>query len=148
MAKWKFLGLLELVSQFDPFLAGNILKYGNSGKGNPSYLSKTTYEELIQPMAQQVHALIVDEVKFYGCFSLSVDSTPDLPHIDQLSVVLRYLKDGLRIECFLTFLEIKSHTGEEMENQALQYLREVCKLNFSKCRVQSYDNTANMSGRY
>ncbi len=42
---------------------------------------------------------------------------------------------------------MKSHTGEEMANQVLQYLREVCKLNFSKCRGQSYDNAANMFGR-
>ncbi len=46
-----FLDLLERISQFDQFLAGHILKYGNSGKGNPSYLSKTTCEELIQLMA-------------------------------------------------------------------------------------------------
>ncbi|KAG7154647.1 putative Zinc finger MYM-type protein 1-like 9, partial [Homarus americanus] len=89
----------------------HISKYGNSGKGNPSYLSKTTCEELIQLVAQKVHALIVDEVKSSGYFSLSVDSTPDLSHIDQLSVVLRYLKDGQPIECFLTFLEMKSHTA-------------------------------------
>ena len=44
----KFFELLELISQFDPFLAGHISKYGNSGKGNPSYLSKTTCAELIQ----------------------------------------------------------------------------------------------------
>ncbi|XP_038649470.1 LOW QUALITY PROTEIN: zinc finger MYM-type protein 1-like [Scyliorhinus canicula] len=144
-----FLGLLELISQFDPFLAGHISKYGNSGKGIlPSYLSKTTCEELIQLMAQKVHALIVDEVKSSGYFSLSVDSTPDLSHIDQLSVVLRYLKDGQPIERFLTFLEVKSHTGEEMANQVLQYLREACRLNFSKYRGHSYDNAANMSGRY
>ncbi len=68
------LGLLELISQFDPFLAGHIFKYGNSGKGNPSYLSKTASEDLIQLMAQKVHALIVDEVKSFGYFSVSVDS--------------------------------------------------------------------------
>ena len=43
---------------------------------------------------------------------------------------------------------MKSHTGEEMANQVLQYLHEVCKLNFSKCRDQSYDNAANMSEHY
>ena len=43
-------------------------------------------------MSHKIHALIVDEVKSSGYFSLSVDSTPDLPHIDQLSVVLRYFK--------------------------------------------------------
>ena len=43
-----YLGLLELVSQFDTFLASHIAKYGNSGKGNPSHLSKTICEELIE----------------------------------------------------------------------------------------------------
>ncbi len=94
------LGLLELISQFDPFLAGHILKYGNSGKGNISHLSKTSCEELIQLMGQKVHTLIVEEVKSSGYFSLSVDSTPDLSHIDQLSVVLWYLKDEQHIERF------------------------------------------------
>ena len=59
-------------------------------------------------MAQKVHTLIVDEVKSSGYFSLSVDSTPDRSHIDQLSDVLRYLKDGHPVERFLTFLEMKS----------------------------------------
>ena len=62
--------------------------------------------------------------------------------------LLRYLKDGQSIERFLTFLDMKKHTGKEMANQVLQYLCEVCKLNFSKYRGQSYDNTAKMSGHY
>lgn len=143
-----YLGLLELVSQFDPFLASHIAKYGNSGKGNPSYLSKTICEELIEIMSQKVHAVIVDEVKASGYFSLSVDSTPDISHIDQLSVVLRYVVDGEPIERFLTFLELQSHAGEGMAKQVLQYLREACNIDFSKCRGQSYDNAANMSGCY
>ena len=36
-----YLGLLELVAQFDPFLLALINRYKNSGSGNPSYLSKT-----------------------------------------------------------------------------------------------------------
>ena len=83
MAKWEFLGLLELISQFDPFLAGHILKYGTSGN------AKTTCEELIQQMSQKVHTLVVDEVKSSVYLSLSVDSTPDLSHVDQLIFVLR-----------------------------------------------------------
>ncbi|KAL3851950.1 hypothetical protein ACJMK2_015640 [Sinanodonta woodiana] len=99
-------------------------------------------------MVQKVHRLIMDEVWFSGYFSLSVDSTPDLSHVDQVSVVLRYFIDGEPIELFLTVLELQSHTGEDMAKQVLQYLREVCNLNFSKCRGQSYDNAANMSGHY
>ena len=84
-------------------------------------------------MAKKVRTFIVDEVKTFSYFGLSVDSTPHLSHIDELSVVLRYLKDGQRSERFLTFLELKSLNGEDMANQVLQYLSEVFKLDFSKC---------------
>ena len=85
-----FLGMLELISQFNPFLTGHISKYSNSGKRNPYYVSKTICEEFIQLNAQKVHTLIVDEIKSSDYFSLSVHSTPDQLHINQLSVVLRY----------------------------------------------------------
>lgn len=105
-------------------------------------------EELIEIKAQEVHMLIMDEVKSSDYFSLSVDSTPDLSHIDQFSVVLRYLIEGEPIERFLTLLELQSHTGDDMTKQVLQYLPEVCNHNFSKCMVQSCDNAASMSGCY
>ena len=38
-----------------------------------------------------MRSAIVSEVKDAGYFSLSVDSTPDLSHIDEVSVVLRYV---------------------------------------------------------
>lgn len=144
-----FLGLLELVAQFDPFLASHIARYGNKGKGNPTYLSKTTCDELIDLMSDKVREVIVGEIQSAGYFSLSVDSTPDLSHMDQLSIILRYVSpsDGKPVERFLTFLNLKSHTGEEMANIVLNYL-EGCKIDISKCRGQSYDNAVNMSGRY
>ena len=42
-----FLGTLESLSQFDPFLAAHLEKYGNKGKGSVSYLSSTTCDQLI-----------------------------------------------------------------------------------------------------
>lgn len=118
------MGLLELVAQFDPFLAGHISKYGNAGKSNPSYLSKTICDELIGLMSDKVHSAIVDEISTAGYFSLSVDSTSDLSHIDQLSTVLRYVSptDGKPVERFITFLNLNSHTGEETANLILHYL--------------------------
>ena len=49
-----YLGLLELVAKFDPFLLAHINRYGNSASGNPSYLSKTVCEEMIQLMVKKV----------------------------------------------------------------------------------------------
>ena len=145
-----FLGLLELVAQFDPFLAGHISKYGNAGKGNPSYLSKTVCDELIYLLSRRVRSAIVNELNTAKYFSLSVDSTPDISHVDQLSIILRYVSpaDGKPVERFIAFLILESHTGEQMANQVLQYLSQDCKIDFSNCRGQSYDNAANMSGCY
>jgi len=42
-----FLMNMELIAQFDPFLASHISKYANKGKGSTSYLSFHTYEQFI-----------------------------------------------------------------------------------------------------
>ncbi|GBP90816.1 Zinc finger MYM-type protein 1 [Eumeta japonica] len=133
-----FLGLLELVAQFDPFLASHIARYGNKGKGNPSYLSKTVCDELIDLMSDKFHKVIVEEIQSAGYFSLSVDSTPDLSHTDQLSIILRYVSpsDSMPVERFLTFLNLESHTGEEMANIVLSYLE--------GCKISAEDNHMTM----
>ena len=49
-----FLGVIELIEEFDPFIAKHVEEFGNKGRGNPSYLSSTIYEEVIQIMAKKV----------------------------------------------------------------------------------------------
>ena len=70
--------------------------------------------------------------------------------MDQLTVIIRFVSpdDGSPIERFLTFLELENHSGEGMAELVVGYLTEECKIDFSKCRGQSYDNAANMSGKY
>jgi len=63
-----YLGIIELISQFDPFLIEHILKYGSQGTENPSYLSKNIWEELIQLMAKKILKTIIEEIhiaKYY-----------------------------------------------------------------------------------
>ena len=145
-----FLGLLELIAEFDPFLANHIKQYGDCGTGKTSCLSKTICDELIELMSIKVRQSILNDLKQDGYFSLSVDSTPDLSHIDQLTVIIRYVSidDGFPIERFLTFLEQENHSGEHMANMVFKYLTSECDIDFAKCRGQSYDNAANMSGKY
>jgi len=142
-----FLGLIELIAQFDPFLQNHLIKYGNAGRGIPSYLSSTIVEEFIQLMADTVRDTIVSEIAQAKYFSVSVDSTPDLSHVDQLTVIVRYLLDGEPVERFLTFLQLESHKGEALASDLLRYFENEC-INFDDCRGQSYDNASNMSGRY
>uniref|UniRef100_H2YK98 HAT C-terminal dimerisation domain-containing protein n=1 Tax=Ciona savignyi TaxID=51511 RepID=H2YK98_CIOSA len=113
-----YLGILELLS-------------------HASYLSSTICEELIELMGQKVLCVIIDEIKTAKYFSISVDSTPDIMHVDQLTVVIRYVK----------FIPIYSHTGSEIARIILHFLEENG-INIQNCRGQSYDNASNMSSKY
>lgn len=144
-----YLGILELIAEYDPFLSSHLAKYGNEGRGKPSYLSSTICEEVIEIMGNKVLKVIVKDIQEAKYFSLSVDSTPDISHIDQLTVVLRYVgvSDGEVVERFLAFIPIASHTGEALATTILIFLNK-CGIEIKNLRGQSYDNAANMSGCY
>lgn len=142
-----YLGIIELLAQFDPLLKGHLINYANKGRGNVSYLSKTICEELIDLMSKKVLNQIISEIKSAKYWGIIVDSTPDLSHVDQLSVIFRYYLNGHVHERFVCFLQIKSHTGEQQSIDILRLL-EKYGLNIKDCRAQTYDNASNMSGKY
>ena len=88
-ANGNYMGCLELLAKFDPFLQQHITTHGNPGKGHVSYLSSTICDEFIEIFAS-VHSKIVYEIKATKYYGLSIDSTSDIAHIDQLTIVLRY----------------------------------------------------------
>jgi hypothetical protein len=142
-----YLGLLELISQYDVFLKQHLQTHANKGSGHVNYLSSTICEELIQIMGDKVLNEVIQRVKKSKYYSTSVDSSEDNAHTDQLTVVLRYIEGTEPVERFLTFLEAPGHTGKEMADGLSSFL---CSngLSISDCRGQSYDNASNMSGRY
>ncbi|XP_033225915.1 zinc finger MYM-type protein 1-like [Belonocnema kinseyi] len=122
-------GLLELLAKFDPILAKHIDLYDNKGQ------------------ARKVFDHIVTEIMEAKYFGLIADSTPDVSHVDQLSIIIRYCLHGQVYERFLQFLPISSHTGDLLSRVILNVLSDngIC---ISNCRGQSYDNASNMSGKY
>jgi hypothetical protein len=58
-----YLGVLELIAQYDPSPSPHLAKYGNQGRGKPSYLSSTICEETIEIMGNQVLAVIKKELQ-------------------------------------------------------------------------------------
>ncbi|XP_065662638.1 uncharacterized protein LOC136085275 [Hydra vulgaris] len=141
-----YLGILELPSEFDTFLAAHIKMHANKGRGHTSYLSSTICEEIINLMGSQVLKYIFGSIKKSKYFSVTVDSTPDEAHIDQLTIIIRYMDMEKLIpnERFLTFIPNTGHTGREMTEALLKYL-ESNGISLHDCRGQSYDNAANMS---
>lgn len=139
-----YLGILEIISQFDPFLKEHIAKYGKKGEGNPSYLSKTICEELIELMGEKFLNTIVSELGESKYYSLIVDSSPDCAHVDQLAIVARYFFAGEVKKRFLCFKPIESHTDHFLFNQVKSFL-ESHRISLKYCQGQSYNNAANMS---
>ena len=58
-----FLGILELLAQYDTFLVGHIQKRINKGKEQVSYFSSTVCEEFIDVIASKVLDIIISETK-------------------------------------------------------------------------------------
>ena len=96
-------------------LQSTLKKYGNIGSGSTSYLSKTTCNEFIEIKAKEVFDSIISAIKTEQYFSISVDSTPDISHVDQLSFIIRYVShDGHPIERFIGFIKNTGHKAEEL----------------------------------
>lgn len=143
-----FIMSLELIAEFDPFLAKHISDYANKGKGSTSYLSFATFEEFIKLMSKKVFQTIINEIKQEKYFSIVVDSTPDISHCDQLSIIFRYVKEnGEPVERFLMFLSNIGHKSKDLADSILKFI-DSNGLDIKNCRGQSYDNAMNMSGIY
>lgn len=143
-----FLMCMELIAEFDPFLASHMSLYKDSGSGKTSYLSFAIYEQIIKIMGKRVVEEIVAQVTAAKYYSIIVDSSPDIAHNDQLSFVLRYVnKEGLAEERFVEFVPNPGHGGQDLSNAVINCL-ERHGLDIGNCRGQSYDNAPNMSGIY
>ncbi|XP_065664834.1 uncharacterized protein LOC136086465 [Hydra vulgaris] len=142
-----YLGMLELLTQFDPVLKQRIDTFANKGKGSVNYLAKTICEELIDIMSRKVLTPIITKIKKAKYWEITVDSTPDISYVDQLSVIFCYYLYGHVYERFFCFLQTKSHDGISLIIDILDLL-ERYDTDITNCRGQAYDNASNMSGKY
>ena len=74
LQKGNFFGILELLAEFDAFLAKHIQKRVSKGKGHVLYVSSTVCEEFIDVIATKVLVIIISEIKQAKHYSVSVDS--------------------------------------------------------------------------
>ncbi|KAJ8887878.1 hypothetical protein PR048_007361 [Dryococelus australis] len=86
----------------------------------------------------------VNEVKSYKYYSISLDSTPDIVHVDQLTLTIHYVLPSGPVERFVKFLAMKSHSAEQLISSLMDFF----KGKQHRCRGQSYEHYSNMSGKY
>uniref|UniRef100_A0A3B3QZT7 TTF-type domain-containing protein n=1 Tax=Paramormyrops kingsleyae TaxID=1676925 RepID=A0A3B3QZT7_9TELE len=71
-----FLGTLEVISEFDPFLKAHMEKFGNAGKGTPSYLSSTICQEFIELMGD-LHYVIRKTIPYSDYTTITAGLEPN-----------------------------------------------------------------------
>lgn len=86
-------------------------------------------------------------MKKYKYYSVSLDSTPDISHVGQLTLNVRYVLPSGPVERFVKFLDMEGHSAEELAQSLLDFLKEN-DIDIKDSRGQSYDDASNMSGKY
>ena len=109
-----FLGILELVAEYHTFLAEHIQKRVNKGKGHVSYFSSTVCEEFIDVNATKMLDIDISEIKQVKYYSVSMDSTPDITNVNQLTIIFRYVLPHGPVKRFVKFISTRGHTGHQL----------------------------------
>lgn len=73
-------------------------------------------------MGGKLLSLVVAEMIKAKYFSVIVDSAPDVSHVDQLTLILRYTStDGRPVERFVRFIELHGHGAKNLTSVIMKY---------------------------
>ena len=103
------------------------------------YCGKTIQNEIINIIGNLTRDNILGRVRKAKYYSIMLDCTPDINHIEQLSLTLRFFDiDEMCIkEHFIEFELIFNSSGEGIYESILSMLKN-CKLELNNCRGQGY----------
>lgn len=146
-----FLKLVEYISKFDVILADHLGKIMTK-ETHVHYLGKTIQNELISLLSNSIRTKILFDLKEATYYSIIVDCTPDISHVEQLTLVVRFIKcaageNPMIKEHFLGFLPLDETTGEALTDCVVNKLKEL-QIPIESMRGQGYDNGANMKGKH
>ena len=80
-----------------------------------TYMSKLSQEEYITLLGENIEEKIVEEVNSAEIIGVIADTTPDISHMDQLTVAARFIDSNNKPkERLIDTAEIKDKTGEGM----------------------------------
>lgn len=137
-----FLELLTLLRQSDEFLDAQLA----SRPGNAHYLSPKSQNQLIDAIGYEVLDVIGDRVRKADFFSVTMDETTDLAHLEQVAIVVRYCDENFNaFERLISVVESPTVTGERLAEVLLSSLKRH-RFDTNKLCAQTYDGAAAMSG--
>jgi len=138
-----------MIAEFDSTMAEHLRRFLNK-EGGQHYLSNTIQNELLSSMSKLISDSIISSINSSKYFAIIVDSTPDISHQEQLTIVVRFVSfknNQFKIhEHFLGFIKESSKTGAAIASAILTFLS-TNNLDIQNLRGQGYDNGSNMKGK-
>ncbi|XP_031330543.1 uncharacterized protein LOC116161352 [Photinus pyralis] len=148
-----FLKFVEFLALFDPVMTEHVRKI-RSNEISIHYLAKDIQNELANILAKTIKKSILSAVESAKYYAIVLDCTPDVSHIEQMTMIVRFLyvveasesnpsgEVNVR-EHFLGFIPLNQTTGAFMANTLMEEL-EGMNLSIDNLRGQGYDNGSNM----
>ncbi|XP_042214598.1 uncharacterized protein LOC121861102 [Homarus americanus] len=115
-------GAGELLAEYVDFLGQHIQNHANRGTGHTNYISSTICEEIVRLMGNEVLNEIISRIKLSKYYKMSLDSIPDEGHIDELTLIIRYMEHDTPVERFVKFLSNQGHKAQEMFEGLMKFL--------------------------
>ncbi|XP_055524477.1 zinc finger MYM-type protein 1-like [Wyeomyia smithii] len=144
------LKLVEYIAKFDIVLAEHLRRI-TSAEIHAHYLSKTTQNEFISLLSDEIKQNILSAMKYATYYSIILDCTPDTSHTEQMTMIVRFVKaiPGQKVsiqEHFICFIPIDDSSGEGLQTSLLEELVKN-NIELKNMRGQGYDNGSNMRGK-
>ncbi|XP_068233482.1 zinc finger MYM-type protein 1-like [Palaemon carinicauda] len=137
---------------FDPVMSEHLRKIRNE-ETHVHYLGKNIQNELVDILANAIKEEILRNARAAKYFSIIFDSTPDVSHMEQMTVIIRFVQvddDNAVIavrEHFLGYVPLQETTGAFMAETILEEFKKM-DLCIDNLRSQGYDNGSNMKGKH
>lgn len=138
-----FRGLIDFVSELDAIFKEHLEK-NNVFKG----ISKTIQNEILDSMLTVIHSHIKAEIERSDFIAVQADETTDSSNKIQMTLIFRYVLDGIVQERFWKLINPTGTTAQHLSDVIMQELQELG-INESPNKLigQSYDGASVMSGK-
>lgn len=95
-------------------------KHLETTSSRATYISKTTQNELIHCIGEEICNVIIENIKTSKYYSVIFDETTDQAHVSQMSVVLRYIHQNEIKEDFISFIDCHEENYTPLDNDTLE----------------------------
>ncbi|XP_022873564.1 zinc finger MYM-type protein 1-like [Olea europaea var. sylvestris] len=138
-----FLELLHWLCDHNPEIKAVAL---TNAPENLKLTSPRVQKDIVNAIVSECLHVIIENIRD-SFFSILVDQSRDISVKEQMSVVIRYVKNGCILEHFIGVIHVLNTTAASLK-AAIDQLFSTHNLSISNLRGHGYDGASNMRGEY